>query len=582
MSNQVHDMSASTTGSWPEKRTSRFTFFSAAQIPITILALLIAFFVLYPILSMFGVAFFRGGSLQLDALASVSNADWLLGTLLDTVIVVATSGVLAILFGTLLAWLNERTNARMGFFGDLLPLVPLLVPSVAMAIGWVFLASPGSGFINGVLNVVLVPLGLKYSVNVWSWTGVILVYTLHAVPYVYLVVGAAIRNMDTSLEESARMSGAGVWKTFKDVNMPAILPSILAASLLVSITGFSNYSIPAILAERADISMLSVRVFLLLHEEYPPKLDQAALLASFLLVIIAGIWALQRVVLARGRFAAVGGKATSPRLVNLHGWRWVARAGMALFFLMAAVLPMAGLIVVSLQPYWQSVIDVSQLTFENYIAVFQQNVVTRAAFVNSAILSGTAGLVAISVAALMAIYAGRKTSILAPVVDVLMKLPAAFSHLAIAVGFMVAFAGPPFGLGGTVWLLLLAYIVLYIPEASIAATSAHSQIGRDLLESSAMSGASPGRTIAKIQLPLMLPGLASGWALLFVLCAGEITASALLATVAQPVIGFVILSAWTAGHFGTLAALAAGFALMNAVVVMLAYLIGRRPHLRST
>ena len=116
-------------------------------------------------------------------------------------------------------------------------------------------------------------------------------------------------------------------------------------------------------------------------------------------------------------------------------------------------------------------------------------------------------------------------------------------------------------------MMLLAYVTIYLPEAYITASSASIQVGKDLVEASLTSAASDGRTFRKIVLPLMAPGLASGWALIFVMVAGEVTASALLAGVGTPVIGFVILDAWQAGTFGDLAALASAFAILNLIVV---------------
>jgi iron(III) transport system permease protein len=131
-------------------------------------------------------------------------------------------------------------------------------------------------------------------------------------------------------------------------------------------------------------------------------------------------------------------------------------------------------------------------------------------------------------------------------------------------------------MSGTLVLLFIVYIILHLPEASIAATAAVSQVGKDLLEASETSGASQSRTFRKILLPLIVPGFVSGWALLFVLTAGELTASSLLAGIRNPVVGFVLLDIWEQGTFGTLAALAFTFTLITSTVVFVATLISRR------
>jgi iron(III) transport system permease protein len=147
------------------------------------------------------------------------------------------------------------------------------------------------------------------------------------------------------------------------------------------------------------------------------------------------------------------------------------------------------------------------------------------------------------------------------------------------VGVLLAFSGPPFNLSGTLVLLLMTYIVIHMPEASIAANAAVAQVGKELLEASSTSGATEGRTFREILMPLTLPGMVSGWALLFVLMAGELTASALLAGARNPVIGFVILDIWEQGTFGTLAALAFSFTIItSSIVIIVTWLSRRRTH----
>jgi iron(III) transport system permease protein len=180
------------------------------------------------------------------------------------------------------------------------------------------------------------------------------------------------------------------------------------------------------------------------------------------------------------------------------------------------------------------------------------------------------------IATIVVLYSRSAPPSIGRFLDGITKLPAALSHLAIAVGFLVGFAGPPFYLGGSILMLLLVYIVLFMPEASITANAAVSQVGRELIEASRTSGASEGRTFRRVIIPLILPGLLSGFSLVFVLITGEVTASSLLAKVGTPVIGFAIRDIWEMGTFGNLAALASAFTVLNIIVVLTAFRLGRR------
>ena len=541
-----------------------------------VIVLGVLFLIVYPACLMLIRVFFPNGTLDLSAFREVLGAPWLVPTLLNTVAVVLAGGFCAILTASVFAWLNERTDARLGLLGDVLPIIPLLVPAVAMAIGWIFLATPGAGFINGFLNATFGRIGIPLQVNITSWPGLIFIYTIYFVPYVYIMVAAAFRNVDPALEEASRLSGAGTWMTLMKVSLPAIAPALLGAALLTVIVGFSVYSIPVVIANRAGIDILSVRILRSLTFEYPPRTAQAIVLTLFMLAAVISVWLIQRRVTAGGNFATIGGKSARHVIVRLGPWKWVARAVMILFILATSVLPLCALLIVALQPFWLPVINPSVFTLDNFYNALIDRPLTRVGFLHSIGLGVVGGLIGILLGAVIALYVRNAKGFGGRVVDAVTKMPAALSHIVIAVGILLAFSGPPFNLSGTLVLLLMTYIVIHMPEASIAANAAVAQVGKELLEASSMSGASEGRTFRQILMPLTLPGMVSGWALLFVLMAGELTASALLASARNPVIGFVILDVWEQGTFGTLAALAFSFTVITSSIVLVVTWLSRR------
>jgi iron(III) transport system permease protein len=165
---------------------------------------------------------------------------------------------------------------------------------------------------------------------------------------------------------------------------------------------------------------------------------------------------------------------------------------------------------------------------------------------------------------------------IARVLDAMMKLPASISTIVLAIGFVIAFSGPPFNLNGTFLILLLAYLALYMPQASIAADAAAAQVGRELTEASRISGASGGRTLWKINLPLMIAGLAAGWALLFVRMISDLTASAILAGTSNTVVGFRILEVYLGGSFAGLAALSTMLTITSLMVIAPVLIFAKR------
>lgn len=521
--------------------------------------------IVYPLGRMFLATLFPGGTANTVALVSLLAEPWLPAVLGNTFLAVGVSTALAVAIGAIFAWLNERTDATLGLFAAILPIIPLLLPSVALTIGWVFLAAPNVGLINTLLARLFGADGPQ--VSIYTWFGLIWVYTIHGVPYAYLVVSSAIRNLDPALEEASLISGAGILRTLLRISLPAIGPALAGSCLLVVISGLGTYSIPAIIATTAEIEVLPTKIVHLLVKDYPPHLADAQLLGLIMLVVVMGFWLLQRKLSTAGKFVTVGGRASGSAPMQLGRWRIPARGLMWLYMGVASIFPIAALLLVSVQRFWSPVIDPAKFTLFHFEQVLFVNRVTFAAFRNSLMLATIGATIAMAIAILTAIYAAFHGGVTGRIADVVIKSPATIPNLVISLAFLITFSGAPFYLSGTLLILLIAFIVMYIPPGSIAAASALTQVGTDLREASAIAGAGEGRTIWRIVLPIALPGFAAGWTLVFVHIMGDLSASALLAGVNTPVIGFAILTIWETGSFGLLAAFSTVMCLLNTVVV---------------
>lgn len=543
---------------------SVFSVFSLSVVAVfTLLAV-------YPLARVFIRLFWNNGRFDFGPIVSVyTQAD--IGTLLlNTAIVVAGSASVALVVGSVLAWINERTDARIGVLTDVLPLVPFLVPPIAGAIGWVFLLSDRSGFINAWLRVPLNAMGYSMRegpLNIYSWPGLIFVYSVYAVPYVYLVVSSGLRNVDSALEEQSRICGRSVFQTMIRVTIPAVRPSLGAAALLMVWFAFALFSVPAIIGTGAGIDVLAVRMVKLVNFTYPPNLEGAIGLGLIIILAVGTAWFMQKRVLARARHATIGGKGNSFTRIELGRWRIVARTALLGYILIAAVLPLLALLLVSLNGFWTPWINLSNLSLSSFNDVLFGNVQTSLALRNSIVLGLVGATIGTIAAATLALFVRKYGGAASAVVDAVVKLPASVSSIVLAVGFILAFSGPPFNLNGTFLILLLGYLVLYMPQASVAADAAAAQVGKELTEASHISGATAGRTFLRISMPLMITGLVAGWMLLFVRMISDLTVSAVLAGTNNPVVGFRILEIYEGGNFATLAALSSILTLISAIVV---------------
>jgi iron(III) transport system permease protein len=550
-----------------------------------VIAIVISAIVLIPLVIMVVRVFFPDGGFSLSAFTGAFG----LGvgtTILNTIAVVLASTAISLVVGSLFAWFTERTDASFGFVSEALPVIPMMVPPLAGAIGWVLLATPGPGFLNaairGILGVVGIDLGTTGPFNITSWAGLIFVYTLYLLPQVYLVVAAGLRNLDPALEEASRLSGASVWRTLRTITMPAMAPSLGGAFLLALVSGFALYSVPVLLGPAAGIDILSVRIVRLTTLTFPPELGTAIVLGMVMVVFVGGASLLQRRIQRAGRFAQIGGRHGSQTIVKLGAGKWPARVMIVLYLAATSVLPLLALILVSLQPFWTPSIKVEFLNFSSYLQIFSGITPAKQSLLNSLLFGVLGATVTMLVAALLAYYSQRHPRFfLARLAGFSTKVPATVSHVVIAIGLIVTFAGPPFRLQSTFLILFIAYLILYLPQASVTAGAAVTQLGTALPEAALLSGASQTRTFRTIVLPLMAPGLIAGWVFVFVLVSGDLTASFMLAGTATPVVGQYMLDLASSSTYPALAAMGVIISIVSSTVSLSVLIWSRRRAQRS-
>ncbi len=502
-----------------------------------------------------------------------------LGLLRNTIIVVAISTAFALVIGALLAWVNERTDASMGIITEAMPLIPFMLPPIAGAIGWVLLMAPQAGYLNGIIRWFLGLLGVPIEngpLDIYSWYGLIMLYTIYAVPYSFMMCTTGLRNMDPALEEQSRVSGSTLLRTLRTVTLPAMLPSLLGATMLILMSGFGLFSIPSVIGRGAEIPILSVRIVDLLNFTYPAQTGAAIGLSLIVVAFVAVFWWFQSRTLRRGRFATIGGKGQRASRIRLGKARPWVRAAVILYIAVTTVFPLLALLIVSLNGYWTLNIDWAGLNLNAFFQALFEDRATRRALSNSMSYGAIGSIIGIVAVAFASLWIVRSRTRSARFVDGAIKFPAMLSHLIIAVGFVLAFAGPPFNLGGTALIMVLAYLALYIPQASVSSDAAVAQVGKELPEASRISGAGEGRTIGRIYLPLMAPALVLGWSMLFVRMIGDLTASAILAGTRNNVVGFRILEIYQNGSYAQLASLSTALTVISAVIVIAVLIISRR------
>lgn len=483
-----------------------------------------------------------------------------------------TGGAAAI--GAGLAWLATRTDIPGRRVLDVVAVMPLLVPPLVGAFAWDILASPRSG----ILNIVLRAIGAPFTLNIYTVWGVAFADAIYYAPYIYLFVAAALRNMDASLEEAAAIGGAGRWRVLRDVTLPLVAPALLSSSLLVFVLLIELFAIPAVLGEPGNLHFISVRIWDLIGFT-PPLVNQASALGGLMLAVTVGLVALQYRVQGRRSVVTVSGKGQRAHRIPLGAWRWpLASLGFG-YLGLVVVLPTAALLFVALRKsiFFSTVaamLDPSQFSLDQFGIAFGDPVV-RGTLWTSLLVSAATMAIGTALYFVIAYVVHRTRLPGRRALDLVTILPVAIPGIIIGLGYLWSWISLPVGLYGTVWIIVLAYVSQFAPQATRAIAGSLVQIHPELEESSRICGAGFWTTLRRVILPLARPGVVSAMILLFVLSFRELATALFLYTSETQLFSLAMFDMWQRGSTGLVAAMALVQTAILLVVVLLGQVLRR-------
>ncbi len=502
-------------------------------------------------------------------------SEYTYSTFVNSLIFGAGSAGLSFTLGTLLAWLTERTNVPLRSIFVPIAVVPLILPGVLESIAWIFLLSPKFGY----LNVWLMNLfGLASPpFNVFSLPGMIWVHSVGQVPLAFLLMVAAFKSMDPSLEESAMMSGAATWQTFRRITLRLLMPTAASVLLILFVRTLESFETPALIGIPARIYVYTSEIYLAFNE-YPPDYGRGGALAVGLLLLSAvGVWMYTRATKEGKKFQTVTGKAFRPRQFDLGAWRWAGFAFLMTYFIFVVLLPFLVLFWASFLPFfatpgWDAL---DKLSFDNYRYLYGFRPFWDA-MQNSIVLATLTATVAMVLTSLVAwiVYKSRLPG--SWVLDFLAFVPITIPGIVMGMALILLYVAFPLPIYGTIWMLLIAYVTRYIPYGMRAASGSIMQIHSELEEAAAASGASWWESFKRVTLPLLRPGLVAGWIYICIVSFREFSTSVLLATGESRVLSILLFTMFEQGQVTVVAAIGVlMIATLLAIVAIFYKLTGR-------
>lgn len=494
--------------------------------------------------------------------------------LLNTAVFTIGSALLATGLALFLAYLNTRTNIPFKALFGVISIVPMMIPHVLFAVSWLLLLNPSNGILNLLLRQVF---GLSESpFNVYSLQGMILVEGLLDLPIAYLVLAPAMAAFDVSLEESSRVCGAGNALTLRRITLPVLRPAILASITLVVVRSLASFAVPSVLGIPGRIYVLATHIYLIAGTGYSPDFGQAAAVGMSVLVFsIALVYAYRHLTAEGERFVTISSRGYRPTTIDLKGARFPVFALVGLLSFVLIVLPVLVLVYTSLVPYSMapSARAFSLMSWKHWIEV-TRDPISLLSLKNSLFL----GVVGATLGILLSVFACytivKVKTAASGILESLSFLSFSFPGIVIGVGFMWFFVHTP--LYATIWALLIGYVATYLPYGVRPLTSAFVQIHSHLEESSRVCGGGTLYTLRRIVVPLLVPGIVSGWILMATMFVRELSLSVVLSRPGTEVLAVQILRFAEDGLWGRLSALGIIMILISTTLVVLASLIGRR------
>jgi iron(III) transport system permease protein len=477
---------------------------------------------------------------------------------LASVILAAAIGIpLAFLF----EWFDFPGRKTLGA----LIALPVVLPPLVGVIAFLFLYGE-SGFIARAVQ------SLLHLQNApWRLQGAVAILLVHAYSmyvYFYLFTRAGLAKLDVSMLEAAQALGASRRTTMWRVIVPLLRPSLVGAAILTFMTALGSFSAPYIFGGGFRVMTTQI-VATKLNGDLPLAMVETVALA---IVAVAGLVILRRtegddILVAIGK-----GIAPRPRPIRRAGVRRLATA-LGWGFTVLLLLPHLTLLLVSLVPYgaWTTEILPPVINFTNYRRLFSEAERLRPMW-NSLWMASASTAVAVVIALVGGWFVVRRRVAVRRAIEALLALPWALPGTVFAIALAITFSVHAplqlrFVLVGTAVILPLAYLVRALPLTGRGVLAAYRQLDPALEEAAASLGAGRWRTLARVTLPQLRPGLAAGASLAFVAALGDIVASIVLYTYETRPVSIEILSSLRLSETGVAAAFGVVLMLVSAIVL---------------
>ncbi|HEY7221835.1 MAG TPA: iron ABC transporter permease [Candidatus Binatia bacterium] len=568
----------------PTRRTQRWPFewprwCNSQTVGAGLLSLLLIWLVMVPLGVVIWGAFRDGQPGQTGHYTLTKFVEAYQGTLLETVgntiIFALGSASLCLVIGAFLAWVTERTDSPLRPLIYAVSLFPLIAPGVLMASAWVLVLHPKIGIINVAARNLLGIEGTLF--NGYSMAGMIWAQAIDQISLPFLLMAAAFRSMDPSLEEASSVAGARLGTTMRTVTLPLLLPAALAVFLLVFVRAIESFDVPAVLGVPASVPVFATQVFLAVWDVPQDYNVASAFGVGYLVVSLLLLYLYHRATRVSERYVTVTGKAFRPRRMQLGRWRWPLSLFSLLLLAVAVGLPVFVFVWTSFLHFYQipSLSQLSQFSLDNYAAIMDLPNTAQSIY-NTLLVGISSSLIIVLLAATISWIVIRSRVPGRKFLDFLSFSPIAIPGTVMGLALLWLYLVVPIPIYATMWILVVAFVGKYITVAVRSTHASLQQISVELEEVSTVSGASWGRTFRSVVLPLMAPGLVVAFIYSLSLTFKVLSMPILLGSIDTKLMSVTIYNLYEDGQYPMLSAMGVVLLLLVLTLSLIGSYIGRR------
>lgn len=531
-------LSAGRAGKWWRKRPSFWLLVTVA------LLLLMAVFLVFPFSSLFVKSFLDPDTAKLTLRHFVYffQTPYYFNTLKHSLAVSTVTTLFATMIGVPLAYAMTRYNVWGKPIINMMIVLSLLSPPFIGAYSWILLLGR-NGFVTNLFEQIGIVLP-----TIYGFKGMILVFTLKLMPFVYMYVSGALGKMDSSLEEASENLGMSRFRRLMTVTFPVIMPSIAAGAIIVFMTSLADFGTPLLIAE--GYKVLPVIVYEEFMSDIGGNLYLASTLSTVIVICALLVLFLQKFLVSRRNYRMSG--LRPPEVQKLATGRRILLTVAVFAVSLLAVLPQIVVIITSFLKT-RGPLFVRGFSLDSYRAIGFK---LSKSIMNTFTYASMAIILMVIIGLLLSYVVVRRKSLLTSTLDSLAMFPYVIPGSVLGVGLVMAFNKGPLLLTGTATILVVAYVIRKLPFILRSSTAILYQIDPSIEEASISLGVPPMKTFFKTTAILMLPGLFSGAILSWVQTINELSSTIILYSGRTGTIPVAIFTEIFKDSYGTAAALA--------------------------